>query len=188
MLLHHLLKLMEYNYQYPTISVTSRTIIPLRLHVPQFMKHARNFCHPLSISVTPKIRLPLHLLPTMIPIHLPVPDHLMKKSKKEAVYTLEYEKYKHLLEEAHIISPSEMETNIAIPLSQNEDCPCNYDGSPGSVEISGMKWMTKRFHIVMGVCMYYAYIFSDDDTCIMKHLIHPEIRPTRKTHIGGYLF
>ena len=39
----------------------------------------------------------------------------------------------------------------------------------------------------MGDCVYYEYIGSDDDTITMKHLTHPETRPTRKKNIGGYL-
>ena len=37
-----------------------------------------------------------------------------------------------------------------------------------------MLWTTKRFHTVMGGCMYYEYIVSDDDISTRKHMNHPE--------------
>ena len=53
--------------------------------------------------------------------------------------------------------------------------------------VSGMMWTMKRFYKVMGDCVYYEYIVSDDDTITRKNLINSQTRPTFKKHIGGYL-
>ena len=69
----------------------------------------------------------------------------------------------------------------------HEYCSCNYEGSLGSMEISGMLWMTKRLHTFMDGCVYYGYIVSDDDTSMRNYLTHPNISPAYRKHIGGYL-
>ena len=74
-----------------------------------------------------------------------------------------------------------------IPSSLREDFPCKYEGSPGSMESSGMMWTMKRLHIVVLSGVYYEYSVSGDDTSMMKHLTHPEPRLTQKKNICGYL-
>ena len=72
------------------------------------------------------------------------------------VYTPDYDRYKHPLEEGQTVSPAKIETNMVIPSSLHKYCPCNYDGSPGSMESSGMMWMMKRLHTYISAYVYYA--------------------------------
>ena len=69
------------------------------------------------------------------------------------MYTPDYERYKHPLEEYQTVSPAEMETDMVIPSSLYEDFPYKYYGSLGSMEYRGMMWMIKRLYTVMGECV-----------------------------------
>ena len=80
-----------------------------------------------------------------------------------------------------------MATNVLKPSNKHDTCPCNFDGSPGSMESDGMLWMMKRLHTMMSGCVYYEYIVSDDDTTMKKYLTHPEKRPRGEVNIGGRL-
>ena len=62
---------------------------------------------------------------------------LFKQSYKRAV---------HPLEEGQIVVPEQMATNVLEPSTKHPACPCNYDGSPGSMESDGMLWLMKRLH------------------------------------------
>ena len=77
---------------------------------------------------------------------------------------------------------------MVTPSILHEDCPFNYEVSPGSMEGSGIMWMMERFHIIMGVCVYYQHVGNDDDNTMMKYLTHPETRSIgKKMLIDVYL-
>ena len=93
----------------------------------------------------------------------------------------------HSLEKGQIVVPEQMATNVLEPSTNHPACPCNYDGSPGSMESDGMLWLMKRLHTMTAGSVFYEYIVSDDDTTMKKYLTHPAKRPTGVVNIGGRL-
>ena len=49
-----------------------------------------------------------------------------------------YRRAVHPLEQGQIVLPEQMSTNVLEPSTEHQNCPCNYDGSPGSMESNGM--------------------------------------------------
>ena len=49
-----------------------------------------------------------------------------------------YERAVHPLEYGQIVSPEQMATNVLEPSNKHDNCPFNFDGSPGSMESDGM--------------------------------------------------
>ena len=98
-----------------------------------------------------------------------------------------YNRAVHELEKGQIVVPEQMATNVLEPSTNHPACPCNYDGSPGSMESDGMLWLMKRLHTMAAGSVFYEYIVSDDDTTMKKYLTHPAKRPTGVVNIGGRL-
>ena len=98
-----------------------------------------------------------------------------------------YERAVHPLEYSQIVSPEQMATIFLEPSNKHDNCPCNCDGSPGSMESDGMLWLMKRLHTMISGCVYYEYIVSDDDTTMKNYLTHPDKRPRGEVNIGGHL-
>ena len=96
------------------------------------------------------------------------------------MYTPEYERYNNPLENSQTVPPSEMDTSMVMPSSLHEDFTFSYNGSPGSMKSSEMMRIMNRCHTVMGECVYYIHICSDNETSMRKYLTHPETRPTGK--------
>ena len=67
---------------------------------------------------------------------------------KDEVHQPRYTRATHQLEQGQIIGPEHMSTNLLEP-SKDHSCPCNYDGSPGSMESDGMLWLIKRLYTMM---------------------------------------
>ena len=108
-----------------------------------------------------------------------------KETKEQ--YQPTYKRVVHPLEHGQIVAPEHMSTNVLEPSEGHPSCPCNYDGSPGSMESDGMLWLIKRLHTMMSGCVFYEYIVSDDDTTMKKYLTHPDKRPKGAVNIGGRL-
>ena len=98
-----------------------------------------------------------------------------------------YQRSIHPLEKEQNVSQEQMATNVLEPSINHDCCPCNYDGSPGSMESDGMLLLMKRLHTMMSGSVYYEYIVSDDDTTMKKYLTHPAKRPRGEVNIGGRL-
>ena len=105
----------------------------------------------------------------------------------ESIHQSTHRRAVHPLEQGQIVSPEQMSTNVLEPSTEHQNCPCNYDGSPGSMESNGMLWLMKRLYKMMSGSVYYEFIVSDDDTTMKKYLTHPEKRPRGEKNIGGRL-
>ena len=96
-----------------------------------------------------------------------------------------YQRAIHPLENGQNVSQEQMATNVLEPSTNHDCCPCNYDGSPGSMESDGVLWLMKRMYTKMLGTVFYEYIVSDDDTTMKKYLTHPNKGPSGAVNIGG---
>ena len=68
-------------YQPSGTQIKYNTYLPLSIHM---MEKEQYIFHLPSNIMTPRTRLPPHLLPIMLPIHLPAPFHLLEKSQQRS--------------------------------------------------------------------------------------------------------
>jgi len=79
-----------------------------------------------------------------------------------------------------------MQTNMVASLHNN--CPCNYNGSPGAMEYDEMMYLMKRLYTIIERSVYFSHIMSDDDNYMKKYITCPSKRPAGKKYWRAVTF